>query len=397
MKVAMKRVKRAEFDPAEVEIMSLGLWFNMPVLDVFRIDSEPQGWAIAMPPFDAGELIESRTKLSRRKLQNTMLQLAIGLHQLHQNGVMHGDVKPQNAVYSSADLASWIDYGLATTGCWANDETSPHAQQGCIAKAQGTPTFMAPNILETAWSTNTSAPEPSWWSNPVDAVGRLFAESEHMGGSQGYGPEVDWWAWALTYFVMLTGKSPFPQSTNMGGLFRSIMSYNIDWRSAEGFPEEVRLLKSILVKKSFLQLQTPQNRVLMWGGNMRVHPILKNDFWFIDLQTGKKRAGERLQRYVESTTQKWRTFQQLYPRVGKCTTQPIDVAGLPGWWAGLAGPSCGLEAVCDSNFASPTSDRCKHQVRQMVEGYEKCACSKSQTMPSFAWVGCCCNPQWVAA
>jgi serine/threonine-protein kinase len=108
--------------------------------------------------------------LSVREGTKYMADVARGLHRAHEGGIVHADIKPDNILISSIGLAKLADFGLAR---------SLHEQPSISFRRVGTPRFMAPEVFAG------SAPTPA---SDIYSLGASF-------------------------FVVLTGASPYPGGT----------------------------------------------------------------------------------------------------------------------------------------------------------------------------------------
>jgi len=125
---------------------------------------------------DLWELIQNDGPLSERRAMRLVGQLASALYDVHQHGLVHRDVKPQNVLVwgagGSDEHCFLTDFGLAK----AIDET------GAITKAGGLGTrgYMAPEVVD--------------------------------GGRAS--PACDQYALACLLFEVMTGELPFPEDDN---------------------------------------------------------------------------------------------------------------------------------------------------------------------------------------
>jgi eukaryotic-like serine/threonine-protein kinase len=106
--------------------------------------------------------------LDTDRLRRCLVQLADGLHALHQSGRLHRDVKPTNVMVTEDERVVLLDFGMVT------DETGDASRSG-LGGVVGTPVYMAPEQAE--------------------------------GGA--LEPAADWYAVGTMVYEALTGKPPY--------------------------------------------------------------------------------------------------------------------------------------------------------------------------------------------
>lgn len=105
-----------------------------------------------------------------------------GLAAAHEAGLVHRDIKPSNIMRTHDGLVKLADFGLAKLADGANNPKSPLTRSGTIL---GTPHYMSPEQCQ---------------GEPVDARGDLYS----LGA---------------TYFALLTGQPPFPDTQPLQVMF----------------------------------------------------------------------------------------------------------------------------------------------------------------------------------
>ena len=85
-------------------------------------------------------------------LWKCLADVASGMHHLHQNGVIHMDIKPENVLMQSSSSSSPPIFLIADFGqCITSEEVQPEDGRG-----EGDSRFMAPEVLTSAPSTSSS-------------------------------------------------------------------------------------------------------------------------------------------------------------------------------------------------------------------------------------------------
>lgn len=121
-------------------------------------------------------------KLPLRQAQAIFRQLLDGLEFIHNNMVIHGDIKPDNLMFTEDGVLKMSDFGVAEE---LTDEVDPEL----LSKSAGSPAFQPPEVAS---------------------------------GSDLFSPfKVDVWAAGIVLYIMVIGKYPFSGS-NVYTLFESI-------------------------------------------------------------------------------------------------------------------------------------------------------------------------------
>ncbi|EFJ48737.1 hypothetical protein VOLCADRAFT_31617, partial [Volvox carteri f. nagariensis] len=127
---------------------------------------------------DGGGLVErlaASATYCEREVAWLVRQLLAAVQHLHDNAIIHMDIKPENLVFASRrddSCVKLIDFSLAS---FFYSPTDPG----------GTPDFVAPELL---------------------------TRPEHY-AKNGCGPEVDMWAVGVMIFFLLSGQTPFQAPT----------------------------------------------------------------------------------------------------------------------------------------------------------------------------------------
>lgn len=88
------------------------------------------------------ELMRSNESLLGEKAIETASQVAAGLHHLHQNGIVHRDVKPENILVNSVGVVKVIDFAIAVE---VNKQWTRWF--GMRRGVRGTRTYMSPEQI----------------------------------------------------------------------------------------------------------------------------------------------------------------------------------------------------------------------------------------------------------
>ena len=136
------------------------------------------------------ELIKRRKKLTEIETQSYLIQMLNGIKYLHQNKVIHRDLKLGNLFLSEKLEIKLGDFGLA-----AKVEFDGEKKRTIC----GTPNYIAPEILE---------------------------------GKTGHSYEVDIWSLGVILYTLLIGKPPF-ETAEVKSTYKKIKMNNYS------FPENV--------------------------------------------------------------------------------------------------------------------------------------------------------------
>jgi len=151
----------------------------LPFLGVYR-DIDPLGWGLIYPRCDenlAQYLIREMPKLTVRRAIQLMLQVAEGIKVIHQQRMIHRDIKLENILVRKS--ANPDDLPTLLIGDWGSATLRQYAITNIF-----TPRYAAPEMLENA-----------------------IAAAQLMGHQQGYTEQVDIWSLGLT----LVELSPKPE------------------------------------------------------------------------------------------------------------------------------------------------------------------------------------------
>lgn len=140
------------------------------VCTIHEIDETPDGQVFICMAFYDGESLKSRLArgpLSIEETLNIVIQVAEGMKQAHEHGIVHRDVKPANVMLSVDGIPKIVDFGIATL--------VRRARTGEAGEIAGTVSYMSPE----------------------QARGDVLDQ------------RTDIWSLGVTMYEMLTGHLPF--------------------------------------------------------------------------------------------------------------------------------------------------------------------------------------------
>jgi len=171
--------------------------------------------------------------------------IAGALEEAHENGLVHGDLKPGNVMVTRSGEVKVMDFGLArsapaTGAASSSGDAAGGTSAGGLA---GTPGYMAPEQLK---------------GRPGDA-------------------RSDIWAFGCVLFELLTGRSAF-ESDTVPVAIASILEREPDWQALpeEASPEVRRLLRRCLRKNPAQRLRHVGDARLVIEEAVRGDPVPGN-------------------------------------------------------------------------------------------------------------------------
>ncbi|XP_065891841.1 citron Rho-interacting kinase-like isoform X2 [Dysidea avara] len=201
---AMKVMRKADIlkNPDVVSILEerdIMAWTTSPWLTSMKYSfQDSQHLYIVMDFFPGGDLfsiLEKEQELDEDAVKFYLAEIASGLHDLHQLGFVHRDVKPENVLIAQNGHVRLVDFGVAA-----------RVKNGKVVSSQlpvGTPSYLAPEVLRSLESTD------------------------------GYGVECDWWSLGIVAYELMVGVTPF-EGDNQKETYDNIMNY----QESLQFPEE---------------------------------------------------------------------------------------------------------------------------------------------------------------
>ena len=182
------------------------------------------------------EIVQEDKKLPEKQIKEIALQLTSALFYLHNNNIIHRDIKPQNVLISASGIIKICDFGFARA---IDNKTM-------ITSIKGTPLYMAPELLK----------------------------------EYPYNKKADLWSLGVILYELYVGQPPF-YTNNFQTLLHKIAKEEI--RYPDSMSSEFKdFLKGLLVKN-------PKDR---WDWpKILAHPFLK------ETESEKKLHKEREENY----------------------------------------------------------------------------------------------------
>ncbi len=182
------------------------------------------------------EIVQEDKKLPESEIKEIALQLTSALFYLHNNNIIHRDIKPQNVLISASGIIKICDFGFARA---IDNKTM-------ITSIKGTPLYMAPELLK----------------------------------EYPYNKKADLWSLGVILYELYVGQPPF-YTNNFQTLLHKIAKEDIRYPDSMS-PQFKDFLKGLLVKN-------PKDR---WDWpKILAHPFLKEN------ETEKKSHNEREENY----------------------------------------------------------------------------------------------------
>lgn len=186
------------------------------ICTVYEVD-ELEGQSYISMAYIEGKSLKRRLKagpLDARQALATAIQVAEGLQEAHDKGIVHRDIKPGNIMLTEKGQAKIVDFGLA--------KLAGRARVTKTGSTVGTVAFMSPE----------------------QARGE---ELDHR---------TDLWSFGVVLYEMLTGELPF-QGENEAAVIYSIL--NEEPKAVQGFRPDVS--DNIVAVISLLLQKDPANRI----------------------------------------------------------------------------------------------------------------------------------------
>ncbi|KAG9295334.1 hypothetical protein G9A89_013363 [Geosiphon pyriformis] len=183
------------------------------------------------------------TPFSEEKLRRYFRDMILGFEYLHENEIVHRDIKPDNLLLSKDDVLKIVDFGVSEIFVKGNDK---------MKKSAGSPAFMAPELCKA-----------------------------HHGEVSGKATDI--WSMGVTLYCLNFGCLPF-EKDNLLDLYNSIK--NDDVYLPPGMdPNLLDLFHKILDKDPQTRIAMPELREHPWVTEDGTNPLISTEENFTDLVT----------------------------------------------------------------------------------------------------------------
>ncbi|KAG2760952.1 hypothetical protein PC129_g9044 [Phytophthora cactorum] len=228
--------KQSKLDDIKREIAIMKKLNHPNVLRLYEVMDDPKmnKLFLVLEYMKHGDMLSFQKKknpqgtlenLRDRDLHSVFLQVILGLAYLHEQKIVHGDIKPQNLLVGEKDVVKIADFGISQ---------SLYGSKQKIADVAGTPAFMSPEMCT---------------------------------GEEYSGQLADVWALGATIFMLKFGNPPFLAKSAMQ-MFERIQNDPLVFPAAID-PLLAHLLSGMLTK-------SPQKRLTLL--DVMVHPwVTKNE------------------------------------------------------------------------------------------------------------------------
>ncbi len=189
---------------------------------------------------DCNTLLRTCGPLSVQAALHLIAEISLGVGFLHQEQVVHRDLKPDNILISREGHAKIADFGLSrkkqrNSSIIIGDALSESLSWSNKDRAMGHP--LNPNLSFRPLQ------EKGMLYSPVGT--QLYLAPEVVLG-MGYDFQVDWWSVGIMMYEFLMGKTPF-EGEDVDNLYNNIVSGLPDWPEDSPISPDVQHLISKLL------------------------------------------------------------------------------------------------------------------------------------------------------
>ena len=230
------------------------------VLDVCQT---PREWVVVMEYLSGGELFDkliASGAYSEREASKALRTVCSTISHLHSNGIVHGDIKPENIMLQNEDRDAdleLIDFGMAFRLEPSSGETHIGVQQDERIRAK-------PEPPKNEGEETTSQLPIDLLIRKRDKKRQRRMTNAHRLGTTAYAPPevlqsnpvgegVDMWALGVITYILLSGTHPFDLSNDASDeqIEHNIISNNLSfddpvWESVS--PSAIELIRLLLAQ-----------------------------------------------------------------------------------------------------------------------------------------------------
>ncbi len=255
---------------AEKRVMSI-VNTNMIVKLYYAFQSQDYLYLVMeyMNGGDLSALLHAFQMLPEHMARFYIAEAALALNYLHENGIVHRDIKPDNMLIGKDGHLKLTDFGLSRMS-FQKDITQPqsihlpsltnHSPLKPMVNFGNNHSFPLKNL-----ETQTQRKKTSFLGTPD------YLSPELILGT-GSGDYVDWWALGICLYELLVGIPPF-NGDNPEIIFKNIISHAIDWNSSQ-LTDVSREAKDLLKR-----LLEPSSEKRMTWLELKAHPFFSAINW----------------------------------------------------------------------------------------------------------------------
>ncbi|OHT02113.1 CAMK family protein kinase [Tritrichomonas foetus] len=202
------------------------------------------------------EFKKKNTYLTEEAGKYLFSQILKGLEYMHQNNIVHNDLKPSNILVSSDLSVKICDFGFAHI-IDSDNNTKTNSDSGILF---GSPCYMAPELLKYQYRKN----DENVNNNSFNHIKMM---SNHM--KRNFDEASDVWSFGIILFYMITGELPF-YDLELNELFNSICQLS------PIIPSHLKISDQLVDLIRMMLNKNPQERITL--EQIKIHPWISEYF-----------------------------------------------------------------------------------------------------------------------